>query len=80
MAIPKKISKRNKRGLIVLILLLVIVIMLPRAYGWMRGSEKINVSVVELDQGVEQLKSQKQAKKCSKALFFNSWLTGKQLR
>lgn len=61
MTIPKKISKRNKRGLIVLIFLLAVIIILPRAYGWIRGNEQIIVSVEEMDEGVDQLKSQKKS-------------------
>lgn len=63
MTIPKKISKRNRRGLIVLIFLLALIIMLPRAYGWVRGDEQIIVSVKEMDEGVDQLKSQQKSYK-----------------
>lgn len=54
---PKKISKRNKRGIIVLISLLVIITIFPRFYVWYQGSEPILVSVEELNRGVSELES-----------------------
>lgn len=58
MEFPKKISKRNKRGIIVLIFLLAVITILPRAYGWYRGNEPILMSVEELDRGVSELEIQ----------------------
>lgn len=54
---PKKISKRTKRGVIVLISALAIVTMFPRFYTWVQGSEPVLVSVEELDRGVSELES-----------------------
>lgn len=57
MPFPEKISKRNKRGILVLISLIAAIIMFPRAYGWYIGSEPIIVSIEELDRGVSELES-----------------------
>lgn len=59
MPFPEKISKRNKRGIFVLISLIAVIVMFPRAYGWYIGSEPITVSVEELDRGVSELESKK---------------------
>lgn len=56
--IPKKLSKRNVRGLVVLISLLAVITMTPRVYGWFRSDEPIQVSIEELNRGVAELESQ----------------------
>lgn len=57
MSFPKQISKRNKRGITVLIILLAAVTMFPRIYGWYKGSNPITVSVEELEKGVGELET-----------------------
>lgn len=59
MSFPKQISKRTRLGILVLILLLAVVTMLPRVYGWYKGNSPILVSVEELYKGVEELESRK---------------------
>ncbi|MBC9811924.1 helix-hairpin-helix domain-containing protein [Crocinitomicaceae bacterium CZZ-1] len=52
---PRKISKRNIRGLVVLVGLLALITMAPRVYSWFRAGEPIQVSVEELNRGVAEL-------------------------
>ena len=52
---PRKISKRNIRGLVVLVGLLALITMAPRVYSWFRAGEPIQVSVEELSRGVAEL-------------------------
>lgn len=55
---PKKLSKRNIRGLVVLISLLALITMTPRVYSWFRSGEPIQLSIEELNRGVKELELQ----------------------
>lgn len=55
---PEKLSKRNIRGLVVLISLLALITMTPRVYGWFRADEPMQISIEELNKGVSELESQ----------------------
>lgn len=61
---PKKLSKRNKRGVVVLLCILAVITMTPRIMMWTQPEDPIIVSVEELNNGVSDIeyKYQKAAK------------------
>lgn len=68
MVVPK-ISKRQQRGVIVLLCILTAVIIAPRFYRWIFPKEPISINVKELDMGmasIEQKKKNSKAKNTSK--------------